>query len=152
MASIIPEQDGRLALVVLITKLAQTTRTQHEGSCLKCFKTQPIHSQHPQEMGTGKQQHVTPHFADALHDSSNPLRNFPGRLAVRTAVTEKQPTWTLGKDVCRPAALIRAIVPFDKIGIDGGGGAKAGQLARPDRTAQWARIYRLERYPTQALA
>jgi hypothetical protein len=41
-------------------------------------------------------------------------------------------------DLCRSAALILAVVPFDQVGVDFGHGAKAGQFAGPNRALQRA--------------
>src|SRR5262249_51233680 len=65
-----------------------------------------------------------------------PRADLPGRLASGTAVAKELPARTLRKNLGGATALVLAVVPFDKIGIDLCDCAEARKLTRPEGPPQ----------------
>src|SRR5262249_41078613 len=92
---------------------------------------------------------------DFSHPPDRPVGSSPDlvrRLSSRAAVTEQIPVRTLGMDLRAGTAFVRAIIPFEEVGLDDGGGPEAGQLARSARSLQGAREHRRELQSVEPLA
>src|SRR5262249_21432895 len=101
--------------------------------------------EHAKKVAARKEQHVAWYRADATDHAISPRSDLLGRLPSRTAVPEQLPIWMFRVDVNRAQAFVFAIVPFQKVSVHYGCGAKSGELASASCSLQGARKHLGER-------
>jgi len=77
VARFVPQPDYRLGLVVFIAERAKARSAQQEVPATRCIETEPAGGEHPQEMPTRKNQHVTFDRAQPAHDAVGPRAASP---------------------------------------------------------------------------
>src|SRR5947209_1231427 len=82
-------------------------------------------------MTAGEHQQVAVGLPQPRHDAVGAGGDLRDRLAAGAAGAEELPAGPVLTDLLRRAPLAVAVVPLDEVGIDAGGAAEAGQLARP---------------------
>jgi hypothetical protein len=96
-------------------------------------------------MGARKKEHVAPQLPHSGDDAVGTGGDLGDAFASRAAVLKDLPAWPFGANVRRCPPLVLAVIPFDKIVVDGGTCSEAGQLARPPRPLQGAGKNMVER-------
>src|SRR5439155_25823917 len=99
-----------------------------------------------------EEQHVPSDCPHPAYHPVGPRSDLVRRLPSRTAVAEQLPVGALGANVGARATLVRAVVPFQEVGLDFRRRAEASQLARSDRPLQGAREHRGERQSLEPLS
>src|SRR5271165_811201 len=133
MAGFIPQPDYRLSQMVLLTQCAEARGAQQEILAGRHFKIEPASGEDAQEMPVRKNQHVAFDRAHPAHDAIGASADLFRRFSSGAAVAELLPVRALRTNLGRTAALVLAVVPFDKVRVDFGGGPKAGQFASLER-------------------
>ena len=98
-------------------------------------------------MPAGEEQNVSLNRTHAIYNPIGAGTDLLRGFASRTTVAKQIPSWAFGADIGAPASFILAIVPFNKIRIYLGHGAKSGEFARSARTLQRTREHLFELQP-----
>src|SRR5215472_13492493 len=123
---------------MLISQNAETGGVEHKMCAVDGLQRKPARSQHPEEVSTGKKQHVAIGSAYTLDHTIGARRYLAGGFAPRTTIAEQLPVGIDGEDVRSEPAFIVAVVPFHEIGIGDSGCAEASKFAGPHNAAEWA--------------
>jgi hypothetical protein len=82
-------------------------------------------------MSAGKEQNIPREGTDAFHYAIGPGRDLLRRFSAGTTIAEEFPSGAFREYVNGQTAFVLAVVPFDQIAIDLGGGSKASELTGP---------------------
>jgi hypothetical protein len=107
-------------------------------------ESEPAVGQNPDEMSTGKKEHVASNCSGTAHDAVRPFAYLCWRFSSRTAVSEQLPVWAFLKNLGQEQSLVIPVVPFHKVKIGFRHGAEARQFASSRCTLQRAGKYLCE--------
>ena len=131
---------------------AETGSAEQEVSARPRVEPKPARGEHSEKVPARKKQHVPLDSPHPAYHPVGPRSDLVRRLPVGTAVTEQLPIRALGADVGAATTLVRAVVPFQEVGLDFRRGAEASPLTRSDRPLQGAREHGGERQSLEPLS
>src|SRR5215472_11463447 len=119
LVDFVPQADRRFgAVIVLVVEDAEARGSKQEVPSSCRLEAEPARGEHPQDMAARKQQHIAMGGMHALDHTVGPGAHLPCSLSLRTAVAEQEPARALGEDFGGATALVTAVIPFGKIGVD----------------------------------
>src|ERR1700741_4839892 len=99
MTGVVPEMDGRLPHVVLVSERPETRGAEGGVPSPGRRDAQPAGREDAQEMTAREQNDVAADVPDAVHDAIGACPHVCARLSAGAAVTEEIPIGSLGVDV-----------------------------------------------------